>query len=171
MADAPSVKRVLEEMVVSYEERLQSISSMLDSARAIFGEFQESVTDTRQEREKLKIELREALARNKSLRRKDFDAMMNGILLSRDERGREVRSLLSAYLVEQEQMAATLKDNLRNFRDALHKNRRSPVEGIPWNASRDSCETGDTQGRGYGRTKSISERARGAVPYSQGASV
>ena len=121
MADSLNVQRTVEEIISSYEERLQSIAVIIDNTQTVLGEFQESMSNTRQEREKLKIELRDTLARNESLRKKDFDAMMNTILSSQDDREREVRGLLSGYLAEQRDMARALRESLGGFKGSLNR--------------------------------------------------
>jgi len=121
MADALNLKHVAEEIISSYEERLQSINSIFDNTQTVLGEFQESFSNTNHDRETLKDQLRDTLAKNESLRKKDFDIMMNAILLSQDDREREVRSLLNSYLTEQREMARQLKENLGTFKDGLNK--------------------------------------------------
>jgi uncharacterized phage infection (PIP) family protein YhgE len=86
----------------------------------VLGEFQESMSNAREEKEALHVRLRETLARNESLRKKDFDVMMNTILLSQDDREREVKKLLHNYLTEQREMAGQLKENLGTFREGLN---------------------------------------------------
>ena len=120
MADALKLKHA-EEIISSYEERLQSINSIFDNTQTVLGEFQESFSNTNHERETLKVQLRDTLAKNESLRKKDFDIMMNAILLSQDDREREVKSLLNSYLMEQKEMARQLKENLGTFKDGLNK--------------------------------------------------
>ena len=120
MADALKLKHA-EEIISSYEERLQSINSIFDNTQVVLGEFQVSFSNTNHERETLKARLRDTLAKNESLRKKDFDIMMNAILLSQDDREREVKSLLNSYLMEQKEMARQLKENLGTFKDGLNK--------------------------------------------------
>jgi hypothetical protein len=148
MVDAPSVKHVVEEIVASYEgkllctiidntktvlgefeeitssyeDRLQSITTIIDNTQIVLNEFQESLINTTQGREKLKSDLRDTLARNESLRKKDFDTMMSVILLFQNDREIEVRGLLNGYLAEQRAMAKTLKENLGSFRGSLNGN-------------------------------------------------
>ncbi|MDD5007139.1 MAG: hypothetical protein PHU49_02040 [Syntrophorhabdaceae bacterium] len=110
-----------EEITSSYEDRLQSLSTIIDNTQTVLGEYQDSMSNTKQERERLKIELRDILARNESLRKKDFDTMMNTILLSQDDREREVRGLLNGYLTEQRDMAKTIRENLGSFRGSLNR--------------------------------------------------
>jgi hypothetical protein len=112
---------IIDKILYSYETRINSIASILDSAPQILQEVQDVLIDTKKEGEKISAELRESLAKNKSLRKKDFDNMMHGILFTQNEREKEVRNLLNFYLNEQKEMAQALKENLRNFKDSLVK--------------------------------------------------
>jgi hypothetical protein len=63
--------------------------------------------------------LRESLAENESLRRKDFDQMMRGILSAQEDRETQVREELNRYLAEQSEVVHLLGDSLAKFKDAL----------------------------------------------------
>lgn len=115
------MKNIVENIISSYETRVQSISSIFDTTHQLLEGFQDSFLDMRQEREGLKLELRENLAKVESLRKKDFDNMMQGILSGQDEREKEVKHLLKNYLNEQKKMAYALRDNLSKVKDALAK--------------------------------------------------
>lgn len=115
------MKNIVDNIVSSYEARIQSIGTLFDTTHQILLGFQDSLLDTRQEREKLNAELRESLTKNESLRRKDFDNMMQGILIAQDEREKEVRKLLNSYLIEQKEMVRSLRENLGKFKNSLEK--------------------------------------------------
>lgn len=115
------MKNIVDNIVSSYETRIQSISTLFDTTHQVLQGFQDSLLDTREERGKLNEELRENLAKNKSLRRKDFDNLMEGIILTQNEREKEVRNLLNSYLHEQKEMAQDLRKNLKKFKDSLAK--------------------------------------------------
>jgi hypothetical protein len=121
MGMSNGMKNMVDQIVSSYETRIESIGTLFDTTHQILQGFQDSLLDTREEREKLNRELRENLAKNKSLRRKDFDNLMEGIILTQNERKREVRDLLNSYLHEQKEMAQGLKENLGKFKDSLAK--------------------------------------------------
>lgn len=122
------MKNIVENIVSSYEARIQGIGAIFDTTHQILEGFQDSFLDTKQEREKVNAELRESLAKNESLRKKDFDNMMQGILSTQDEREREVRNLLNRYLNEQKEMAQTLRDNLAKVKDALARGEAGRVK-------------------------------------------
>jgi hypothetical protein len=113
------LRSAVEDIITSYEERIETINTIFDNAGIMLGEFHETVRDTRVERDKIKTELRDTLARNESLRRKDFDTMMSSILASQEGREREVRALLAGYLGEQKEMAGKLKAHLSGFKDSM----------------------------------------------------
>jgi molecular chaperone DnaK (HSP70) len=119
MPVAEDMRHIVDHIVSSYETRVQNIGTLFDTTHQILRGFQDSLLDTKQEREKLNAELRENLAKNKSLRRKDFEHMTEGIISAQNEREKEVRDLLNTYLNEQRAMARDLKENLGKFRDSL----------------------------------------------------
>ena len=122
------MKDIVEDIVSSYEARIQSIGAIFDNTQQILEGFQDSFLDAKQEREKNNAELRESLAKNESLRKKDFDNMMQDILSTQDEREKEVRNLLKGYLNEQKKLAQTLRDNLAKVKDALARGEAGRVK-------------------------------------------
>jgi len=113
-------KNILENTFSSYETKVESFGAILDTTYQILQSFQDSL-EVRKEREKVTAELRKSLAEKESLRRKDFDNMMQGILAAQDKREREVRNLVNGYLGDQKEMARVLRENLRKFKDSLTK--------------------------------------------------
>jgi hypothetical protein len=122
MSLAEGMKDIAENIVASYETRSRSIGSLFDTTHQILEGFQSSFFDKRQEREKINDQLRENLTKNESLRRKDFDRMMRGILFAQEEKENQVRERLNSYLTEQREMIHSLGDNLAKFKDALTGN-------------------------------------------------
>jgi len=118
---AEDMKNIVENIISSYEARIQGIGAIFDTTGQLLEGFQDSLLDTREEREKINAELRENLAKNESLRKKDFDSMMQDILSAQEEREKKVRSLMKGYLDEQKEMANALGENLSKVKDALAK--------------------------------------------------
>lgn len=112
---------IVEDIISSYKTRVEGMGVIFDTTHQLLRGFQDSFIDTKQEREKLTVELRENLAKNNSLRRNDFDNMMQGILSTQGKREKEVRNLLNNYLNERKEMAQALKGNLEKFKDSLAK--------------------------------------------------
>ncbi len=128
MSEVLDLKNIVEDIISSYEKRIEGLGSLFDTTHLILGDFRESLLDTREEREKINTQLRDTLAKNEHLRRKDFDNMMQGILSAQDERGKEVRNLLNSYLNEQREMAGVLRENLGKLRDSLSKGEAGRVK-------------------------------------------
>jgi len=123
-------ENVLENIISSYEARIQSVEAFFEATGHIFGDFQESLFSTRGEREKINNQLKENLAQNGSLRKKDFDRMMGVISLHLDESEQEVRQLSHKYLNEQTKLVQQLREGLRNFKDALTEGQAEKVKEL-----------------------------------------
>jgi metal-responsive CopG/Arc/MetJ family transcriptional regulator len=127
----PSVRnseRIVNNVIDSYEIRIQDIESLFSTSLQILEGFQEAFLDTKQERNKINTQLRDTLARNESLRRKDFDNMMQGILSIQDQREKEIRNLLHNYLNEQKEMAQALRNKFGELKVSLVKGKARRVE-------------------------------------------
>ena len=94
---AQDMKNIVEDIISSYETRLVGMGVIFDTTHQLLRGFQDSFIDKKQEREKLTVELRNNLAKNNSLRKNDFDNMMQDILSTQDKREKEVRNLLNRY--------------------------------------------------------------------------
>jgi hypothetical protein len=112
------MKNIFENIISSYEARVESIGIIFNTTHQLLRGFQDSFIDTKHEREKLTAKLRENLAKDKSLRRNDFDNMMHDILSTQDKREKEVRILLNSYLNEHKKMAQALSGNLEKFKSS-----------------------------------------------------
>lgn len=121
MPEVLDLKNVIENIISSYEKGVESISSVFDTTPLILNDFQNSVLDTKEERQEINDQLRDILARNENLRKKDFDNMMQSVFKPQDEGEKEVRNLLSNYLNEQKEIAYALRDNFIKVREALAK--------------------------------------------------
>lgn len=127
------LKNIVDDIISSYETRIQNIESILEPIHQTLDTFQKSYLETKQEQEKASIQLRENLARNHHLRRKDFDQMMKNVLLTQDEKENLARDLLVSYLNQQKEMMSALKDNLAKAREALNNgqvDRIKELQGI-----------------------------------------
>lgn len=111
--------QIVQDMITTQEARLQSLGETIDSFCLIHDRFQEDIFQTKEEREKVKTELREILAQGEHLRRKDFDHTMQGVKTAQEERERDVKTLLKTYIQGQQAMAQRLRDTLKSFRECL----------------------------------------------------
>lgn len=111
---------VVEQLIKNYVEDIQKLGSIFDAASLLL--------DSKQEQEKINTELRDRLAQTGSLRRKDFDRMMQGVLSVHNDEEVKVRGLLSAYLNEQKGIAQTLNEKLARFKESLAKGEAERVD-------------------------------------------
>ena len=111
----------MEEMVLdlisSYENRICVVEKLVTTA-----DSDESLSELGKETEKLKTTLRETLVNNCSLRRKDFNKLMERMLsdFEKDkkkieEEQQQVRDKVKGYLTEQKELAASLREKLARF--------------------------------------------------------
>ena len=122
------LKEAVENVIFSYEIRIQGIESIFDTTQQTIEDFQEPAFNIRKEREKINTLLRDTLSMNEHLRKKDFDRMMDNILPIQENREEEVRSLLKSYLDEQKEMAHIMRENLSRFKDSLVKGESKRIE-------------------------------------------
>ena len=121
MPEILDLNKVVEDVVASYEAKIENINSFFETTHLILGEFQDPLLETREERGEINSQLEDLLAKNEHLRRTDFHRMMQGILSIQVNKEKEIRNLLNNFLIEQKQMLNTLKDTLTKIKDAFAK--------------------------------------------------
>lgn len=119
---------ILDNIVSSYETSVRNIGSILDTTNKLLEGFQDSFLDRKKEQEKINAELRKTLAKNESLRGKDFDNMMQTIFSPQDEEEIEVKVLIRSYLSEQEEVVNTLRNNFARVKDAITRDEPERIE-------------------------------------------
>jgi len=105
MALAEDLGRLAREVIASYEARIASVERIIEATHETLEAF-------RSQREAMRTRLRETLARSASLRKRDFDAMMQGILARQEARERALKNTMRHYLRERRALAASLKGAL-----------------------------------------------------------
>ena len=119
MSDVAELKDAVENAISSYEAKIQNISPLFDTTSLLLSDAQEAILDSKEERGNINAQLRDILAKNEHLRKKDFDNMINGILQAQDQLEKEIRTLLRNYFNDQKSMAQELRENLDKFKNAL----------------------------------------------------
>lgn len=114
-----TMNNLVEEIISSYESKIRSVGSLFDTTDQLIEGCQETFLDAKQDQQKIKAQVREVLARNEHLRKKDFDLMMQEILSAQEGREKEVKDLLKGYLNRQKEMANELRSSLAQFRTSL----------------------------------------------------
>jgi len=105
MAVVEDMKRVAEEIVSSYQSRISTVAAIIDDTHHLLEDF-------KTKRNEMSNQLKETLARQGFLRKKDFDSMMQEILFHQDEREKEVKELLKTFFEEQKEIAEIIKKSL-----------------------------------------------------------
>lgn len=105
MAMAEEMASLARQVIASYEARVSSVEQIIEATHEMLEAF-------RSQREAMRTRLREALARAASLRRRDFDAMMQGILARQEAREQAIKETMRDYLREQRALAAALREAL-----------------------------------------------------------
>ncbi len=111
-------------IISCYETRIQKIQTafqssenITESSHFLFDNVQSSLNDLRKERDVLNSKLCETLAKNGSLRKKDYNTMMSGILCALDEKEKEAESQFLVFIEAQKETAQSLKNSLLGIKD------------------------------------------------------
>ena len=105
MSVAEDMKKIAENIVFAYQSKISEVASIIDSTSQILEDF-------KTKRDEMSNQLREILAKEESLRKKDFDNMMEDILSHQDKRETEIRDLLNTFFEEQKEIAEVIKKSL-----------------------------------------------------------
>ena len=111
-------------IITSYETRIQKIQTafqssenITESSHSLFDNVNNSLNELKKERDILNSRLCETLAKNGSLRKKDYNTMMSGILGALDEKEREAESQFLTFIEAQKETAQSLKNSLLGIKD------------------------------------------------------
>ena len=100
------LKNLAEDIIASYDMRARVVGEIVEDTHKTLDEFKEK-------REEMSENLREVLAKSESFRKKDFNAMMQDILLTQHTREENVKKMLADFREEEAQMATRLRDLLK----------------------------------------------------------
>lgn len=100
------LKNLAEDIIVSYEARVKIVGEIVEDTHKMLDGFKEK-------RQELSDNLREVLAKSESLRKKDFSAMMQDILLTQQKREENVKKMLADFREEEARVAEQLKELLK----------------------------------------------------------
>jgi len=95
--------RVLANSIIdSYEMRVKTVGALMNQANQLLRSFQLEIED-------MMASLRDNLAKSESLRKKDFDSMMNSVTEVRCRTEKEAEENLKRFRVEEEEMISRLR--------------------------------------------------------------
>jgi hypothetical protein len=131
------IDRFLENIITSYEERIKKIQTVFqtsenitESSHSMFDNVQNSLNYLKKERDFLNSRLCETLAKNGSLRKKDYNTMMSGILNALDEKEREVESRFLNFIEAQKNSVKLLKNSLLGIKNITSKDTNEKITVI-----------------------------------------
>jgi len=91
-------------------------------------DFQHSLQELRKERTQLNTMLRENLAKNGSLRKNDYDILMDDIFLLLDEKEKEAEDQFYRYIEDQKAMARLLRQGILEIKNTEQNNNKEKIE-------------------------------------------
>jgi len=116
------MKELLLDLITSYENRISTVEELVITAYQATAASEQSFGDLDKERERLKAGLQQILAKNCSLRKKDFNNLMERLLSDSEGKRKEieeeqkrVREELKEYLDRQKELATSLRERLVQF--------------------------------------------------------
>jgi len=118
----------------SYETRIQKIQdafqsseNLTESSNSLFDNIHNSLNNLRKERDLMNSRLCEAVAKNVSLRKKDYNTMMSGILNTLDEKEKEAENQFLLFIETQKETARSLKNSLLTIKDITTKDAKEQI--------------------------------------------
>jgi hypothetical protein len=113
------MKDLVLDLINSYEHRVVAVENLITSDYEATADSGDGLSQAYETEQKLKADLRETLVRNRSLRRKDFDAFTSKVFdeveakrTKIEEERKLVREGLKAYLRRQKELVTSLKEQL-----------------------------------------------------------
>ena len=144
---ANNLNDIIDGLIRSYESRIKNIESVFFKSEAIvqssfdlLQEFNNSLKKYKRERERINSQLQENLAKKVSLRKKDYDLMMNDILNKLDDKELDVEKYFSQFIEEQKFMNQFLKTGVLEIKDGLQNGEHKNIALFRENLSRITVE-------------------------------
>ena len=113
-------------IISSYETRIQNIQtafqsseSIMESSYSLLDVVHNSLTDLKRERDILNSRLCQTLAKNDSLRKKDYNTIMSELIGLLDEKEREAESQFLKFIEDQKHTALLLRNSLLGIKDII----------------------------------------------------
>ena len=101
-----NLKNLAKDIIASYDTRVRVVGEIVEDTHKMLDGFKEK-------REEMSEDLREVLAKFEFLRKKDFNAMMQDILLTQQKREESVKKMLADFREEEARVAEQLKELLK----------------------------------------------------------
>lgn len=125
----------IETLLTSFEVRIQKIETVFstseavnESSHALMNDFQHSLQDLRKERMQLNTMLRENLAKNGSLRKNDYDCLMDELFLLLDQKEKEAEDQFNRYIEDQKAMVSFLRQGILEIKNTEQNDNKKKIE-------------------------------------------
>lgn len=132
-----NLKNIADEIVAAYDARVKIVGEIVEDTH-------KTIDDFREKREHMSQNLQEALARNESLRKKDFNYMMADIIAKQAEREKQVKNMLQGFHKEEEMVAEKLRKLLSKGENVRIGDFKKMMADIKREQESRSKETGDS---------------------------
>jgi len=164
---ANDLKNLAKEIALSYEARLGIVKNIVEDTHKMLEDF-------RQRREQMSKELRQGLAKNESLRKTDFNKMMNEILSVQLNREKNVKQMLTDFQKEEEQVAIRLREllekgenvRIRDFKKMLAKIKQGQQKREQATSAGVGSQLGKMQAEVHAMLIKFSQEVIAAMPKS-----
>ena len=124
-------------LIASYETRIQKIQTAFQSSENItessyylFNNVHNTLDELKKEREVLNSRLCETLAKNGSLRKKDYNTLMSGILGSLEEKEKDAENQFLIFIESQKETVRMLKNSILEIKDITSNNPDEKISTI-----------------------------------------
>ncbi len=114
----------IETLLTSFESRIQKIETVFttsdavnESSHALMNDFQLSMKELKKERTQLNDLLRENMAKSGSLRKNDYDILMDEIFLLLDQKEKEAEDHFYLYIEDQKAMVRFLRQGILEIKN------------------------------------------------------
>lgn len=131
------IDSIFENIISSYQDRIQKIQTAFQSSESItetsyslFDNVQASLDELKKDRDLINYQLCETLAKNGSVRKKDYNTMMSGILEMLDKNEKEAEMLFISFIESQKETAQSLKNSLLGLKDIDPGETSKKIESI-----------------------------------------
>ena len=100
-----NMKSVVDNILNSYETRIKVVGKVMQDTTALLRQLS-------REQAEMALQLRDTLARKESLRKRDFDYLLEDIVLKNLDKEKKVNEVLESFQKEEEEMVARLRNIL-----------------------------------------------------------
>jgi len=100
-----NMKSVVDNILNSYETRIKVVGKVMQDTTALLRQLS-------REQAEMALQLRDTLARKESLRKRDFDYLLEDIVLKSLDKEKKVNEVLESFQKEEEEMVARLRNIL-----------------------------------------------------------